>query len=229
MGKNGLSIGIILPSRGVLYSETAEYIHMIGNQYHTELYMSHNLPIPECYNKLTNEAVKGGHSYLFFIEEDMRPPDEGFTKMLLVIEKGKADAACIDYGYWSGWNVISYSLDGELIGCGTGCLLVKRAVFDKIPKPYFRTDRRYDPQVGRWYPVDPHGSSIYGGQDFWLCYQMRKAGFRIVQVEGQCRHLAVRAFGNKCKNVGFHDIVNTPIRNKLLPVEDYLKYEKVRR
>lgn len=63
-------------------------------------------------------------------------------------------------------------LDGKLLsidGCATGCLLVKREVFEKIPRPWF--------------------SFTEGTQDFYFCRKVLAAGFPIYcDSSVQCGH-----------------------------------------
>jgi len=61
----------------------------------------------------------------------------------------------------------------EIDGCGLGCILIKREVFEKIPKPWFErtTDR--------------------GGEDFDFCRKVQEAGFKIyADLSVMCGHWA---------------------------------------
>jgi hypothetical protein len=49
---------------------------------------------------------------------------------------------------------------------GTGCLLIKVSILEKIPKPWF------------WYG-DPDKPEEQCGEDLWFCRQAKKAGYEI--------------------------------------------------
>ena len=52
-----MKIGIILPTRGFLFTEVLEGIEKNRKGYETKLFTSSNLPIPEAQNTLINQAL----------------------------------------------------------------------------------------------------------------------------------------------------------------------------
>lgn len=133
-------IGVILPSRGLIFSKTAEEILNNLKGVPHKIYFSHQKPIPDCFNLPIGRALKDKVSHLWFVEDDMiLPPDTLST--LLASNKAVATA---DYPINKAGRGAVFSVDGRVVFTGTGCLLVKREVFEELKQPYFRTDMRWN-------------------------------------------------------------------------------------
>jgi len=138
-----MKIAVILPSRGLMFSQTADEILQNLNElqkWHPagyKFFFSHRKPIPECFEKPTNRALLDEEvTHLWFVEDDMiLPPD----CLLKLIEKDKA-VVTVDYPTTDYGGGAVFSVKNEIIFGGTGCTLVKRAVFDELKSPYFRSD-----------------------------------------------------------------------------------------
>jgi hypothetical protein len=87
--------------------------------------------------------------------------------------------------------------------CGTACLLVRIDVFNKLKKPYFRTDITYD--FNTWKEVPGHGTA-WGGEDAYFCKQIRDAGYKIELSDKRAKHLRLIKLGEKASNNGCHKI-----------------------
>src|SRR6266702_2053907 len=83
---NMKSIAVVLPSRGMIMAQTIQYLEETRRKFPLTLYISHNLSIPDCFIKLTNQALKGDHDYIWFLEDDMIPPKKGLENMLKLLE-----------------------------------------------------------------------------------------------------------------------------------------------
>lgn len=195
-----------MPTRGLVFTEVEESIskNLAGFKY--KAYRSHDLKIPECENELVNQALKDGCENLLFIEEDTVMPDGAIDRLFLAY----ADIACVDYGV-NGWGCVTRDKKtNEILWCGLGCTLVKREVFDKLEKPYFRSDKtlllNFWPEI-KW--IDA-GKQAYGGQDIYFCIKAREKGFKIKQVIGECRHLKLDSLGRPEVNYGLHSISQKP-------------------
>lgn len=206
-------IAVILATRGLVFTEVENAIDRNLVQYNYKVYRSSSLPIPESQNYLVEEALKDNPTYLFFVEEDTVMPEHAFINLV----KANADIACIDYGV-EGWGCVTRSKEtNEVLWCGFGCTLVKKEVFDRLDKPYFRTDKAlllndWDTNKENW--VDVPLEKRYGGQDIWFCMQARKKGCTIIQVNGECKHLRLDAIGQKEINNGLHQISQKKIIEK---------------
>ena len=204
-------IGVVLPTRGLVFTRVEEALEDIRKDHEIRIYRSHDLPIPEGHNKLAEQALLDGCDYIWFVEEDTVPPARSLEKLLAV----NADIACIDYGV-SGWSCVTKDTQGEILWCGLGCTLVKREVLEVLKRPYFRVDKALRLNDWTWtdLPVGYLEKRNYGGLDIWFCWQSREAGFKIVQVEGECEHLQLDALGIRGTNNGLHQIsVRASIEN----------------
>jgi len=56
-------------------------------------------------------------------------------------------------------------------------------------------------------PAWNRGKQGYGGQDIYFCIKAREAGFKIKQVDGECKHLKVEELGRPEINKGLHTII----------------------
>mgnify|MGYP001595506588 CR=1 FL=1 len=174
-------IGIILPTRGLIFSEVLQGVEENRKNYETELFISSNLPIPEAQNYLVAQALANSSiTHLMMVEEDTVPPARTFEKLL----QSDGDIVAIDYGV-SGWSCIAKDKTGDILWCGLGCTLVKREVFEKLEKPWFRTDKTL--RLNDWQWID--NPAKYGSLDIWFCTKAREAGFKIKQLKGEYKHL----------------------------------------
>jgi hypothetical protein len=201
-------IGVILSTRGLYFAEVWKSLLENLEGHNWKPYQAIGLPIPDCQNVPTEEALRDGCSHLWYVEEDTVPPKGALDKLL----NAEGDISAIDYGV-NGWACIARDkIDCEIKWCGLGCTLVKSYVFDKLEKPYFRDDmqlmvNRSRPDFMTWVKAP---ENRYGGQDIWFCSKAREAGFKIVQVQGECRHLKLESLGGTEINKGSHIIVDKP-------------------
>lgn len=202
-----MSIGIVIPSRGLIFSKTLEAIERERRNYETKLYVSNDLPIPEGHNDLCVQALKDGNEWILFIEEDTVIPTGALEKLLAV----QADVACIDYGV-AGWSCITKNTEGEILWCGLGCTLIKRTVFEALEVPYFRADMVLTLPEFTWrqLPEEYVKTRNYGNLDIWFFTKAREKGFVIKQVEGECDHLQLVELGQRGINEGIHKIIKKP-------------------
>lgn len=184
-----------------MFAEVIEYTENVRDNYENiRCYYSHNLPIPDCFNSLTQQALADEKvSYIWYIEEDTVPPNKALDELLAV----DADIAAIDYGFNSGWNTIVRSaVNNEILFTGFGCTLIKRRVFEKMEYPYFNANKAFNLSNKSWYDVDPY--KVYGMYDINFGYKARELGFTFAQAEGECRHLQLLELGQKEINKGCH-------------------------
>ena len=168
-----------------------------------KIYQAIGLPIPDCENVPVEEALADGCSHIWFIEDDTVPIDGALDKLI----HSEGDISAIDYGV-NGWGCIARDkIDGEIKWCGLGCTLVKRRVFEALEKPYFRDDMQLRLNDMKWIPAP---KNRYGGQDIWFCCKAREKGFKISQVQGECKHLKLDSLGIPEENNGAHKISQKP-------------------
>ncbi len=200
-------IGIVLPTRGLVFTRVESAIEGIRAKHSIKVYRSDNLPIPLGHASLSEKALAEGATHIWFVEEDNPPPEDALDKLLAA----NSDIACIDYGV-NGWGCVTKTPEGEVLWCGLGCTLVKREVFEKVPKPWFRVDKTLRLNDWTWQdlPEEYIKTKQYGSLDIWFFTQCRKYGFSITQVEGEVDHLQLISLGKRETNNGLHVIALKP-------------------
>lgn len=193
--------GVIIPTRGLVFTETIKGIldGFEGREY--KIYLSHNLPTPDSFNQLVNQALADGCELVFITNDDVVVSRE-IIDHLMEADKPIACCAVPLLPNFSGY----YEKDGEITLCGTSCLLVKREVFEHLDTPYFRTDIRYVTYGGEEHEVVAQQDNNFGGEEVYFCRQAQKKGYKIHLVPGMCRHLRLRKLGEHHSNHGLHEI-----------------------
>lgn len=200
-------IGIVVPTRGLVFSRTIEAIEREREGKETKLYISNNLPIPQGHNDLTKQALLDGADYIWYVEEDTVPPSGSLDGLLAQ----STDIACIDYGV-SGWGCVTKNLQEKILWCGLGCTLVKSTVLEAIGYPYFRVDKSLRLNDWKWITL-PKGyieTRNYGTLDIRFGCDARKLGFEIREAPGECEHLELKELGKREVNRGLHKIEIRP-------------------
>lgn len=200
-------IGVILPSRGLIFSQTAdEILQNLKDIYH-KFFFSHGQPIPECFEKPTNRALLDDSiTHLWFVEDDMVWPCDTLSKLL------KADKAVVtaDYPVSKEGRGAIFRLDKHIIFCGTGCLLVKREVFDELRAPYFRTDMRWNiKNYGEFLKMTVSKDSNldgYGLHDVNFCMNLYHLNIPIHAIPSKLGQRKLISLGKAGSNDGAHNI-----------------------
>lgn len=200
-----MKVAVVLPSRGLMFSRTAEEILRNLRGFNYKFYFAHKKPIPECFETPTLEALKDKDvTHLWFVEDDMIIPDNTLWDMYSLDQ----DVVTCDYPVTKDGKGAVLTVGGEVIYTGTGCLLVKREVFDKLSKPYFRSDVRWTPYnygetvklVGSYNTGDG-----YGLHDVTFGIKLYKAGVPI-HVFGTIGQRKLLELGKAGTNKGAHKV-----------------------
>lgn len=195
-------IAIIVPTRGLTFTKTDEAIDKIVERFDCRVFRTYDKEIPESHNWLVEKALETEADYLLFVEEDNVPTLERVVEMV----NRNADISFVDYGV-AGWSCSAKDeKTGEVLWCGFGCTLIKRRVFEKMEKPWFRTDKVL--RLNDWKWLDQPAK--YGGHDIWFFSKAREAGFKITQIAGEIDHLKLDALGRPEINKGLHQIGQKP-------------------
>ena len=135
--KSSVKIAVILPSRGLIFSQTADEILQNLEGVEHRFFFSHRQPLPDCFETPTQAALKDKTiTHLWLIEDDMvLPPNT--LKDLLAVDKA---VVTVNYPTTGKGNAAILTINNQIIYGGTGCLLVKREVFAELKPPYFRSD-----------------------------------------------------------------------------------------
>lgn len=209
-----MKIAVILPSRGLMFSQTADEILQNLKELQKfypagyRFFFSHRKPIPECFEKPTNRALLDDEvTHLWFVEDDMILPPDTLIKMLDV---DKA-VVTVDYPVNDKQGGAIFKVGNEIIFGGTGCTLVKREVFDELKSPYFRTDivwniknfGEYIKIIGHKKP-QPHKG--YGLHDVNFFINLYRKGIPVHAVDFTIGQRKLLALGKSGSNNGAHEI-----------------------
>lgn len=200
-----MKIAVIFPSRGLAFSKTCEELLENLEDYDYEIFFSHGLPIPECFNRPLERALQGSYTHFWFVEDDMILPKNTLKRLL-----GKnAPAITCDYPMdRSGKPAIFRDPDNKVIYGGTGCLLVTREFLEEYDKPIFHTDIAWNIKVGEVVEVKPRDikGNIYGLHDVNFSLEAYKRGQPIQISPVVCGHRKLKALGKSGTNDGAHNI-----------------------
>lgn len=203
-----MKVAIILPSRGLMFSQTADEILQNVKGVPHKFFFAHRKPIPVCFEEPTNKALADlDITHLWFVEDDMILPPDCLQKML-DMDKAvvTADYPTTDYG---GGAV--FKVKGQIIFAGTGCTLVKRAVFDELKAPYFRTDICWNVKnYGDFIKIiavprgkSPDGYGLHDVNFFMNLYRLEIPVHDVGFTVGQRK---LKALGKSGSNDGAHQI-----------------------
>ncbi len=136
------NVAVVIPSRGLVFSASADEIMQNVRGIPHTFYFSHKRPIPECFELPVLKALKDATvTHLWLVEDDMIIPPDTLQTML------DMDVAVVTADYptnKNGMGAVFRDAGGKPLIMGTGCTLVKREVFDELKAPYFRTDIRWN-------------------------------------------------------------------------------------
>lgn len=208
------SYAVVTPSRGLVHSRTIEAV--MGNVATVPgflgWFLSHDLPIPDCDERVAELGLASGADVLWFIEEDVIPPVGAFASSMRLVEDGY-DVAAVDYPVGSAedaWGC-SVSSPDEVLWCGLGATLIARHVFERLPRPWFSTDVQYvragSETVWKPRPSPERPEQRWGRQDIYFAMNLRAAGMRIGLVPGMTASQAkVMTMGQSGTNHGWHTV-----------------------
>lgn len=206
MSSNNTKVAVILPSRGLIFSQTAEEILANTKGVPHRFFFSHRRPIPACFEEPTNRALADTEiTHLWFVEDDMILPSDVLKQMLdrdLAVMTAnypttdKADAAVL-------------TIKGRIIYGGTGCTLVKREVFDELKKPYFRDDIAWIPKnMGDYikFTAIKRKDRGYGYHDVNFFMNLFKLEIPVHKLDITLGQRKLKAWGKAGTNDGAHQI-----------------------
>lgn len=191
-----LAVGI--PSRGLIHSRTIEQVlrnlSLVGKP--TAFFITHDLPLPDSFNDITNRFVASDATHLWIVEEDMQFDDTVLSAMVALDEP----IVTIDYPVSASINAVSHN-NNFMLG-GTGCILIAREVFDALTEPYWRCQPRSGTTLA---PLpDPFGGWGHHDIDFYV--RVQEAGFAITLLDRPGGQWRVIEPGEAEDNAGYHKI-----------------------
>ncbi len=161
---------------------------------------THDKPIPEAQNEIVEKARKWEPEWLWFVEEDIQPPNNALSMML---EYGTTHSVITTRYRLKGGSQCGAESMGEVKFTGIGCTLIRASVFDKIGKPYFFTGNVYNTDLEK-VGVDP---DLYGQQDVYFFARLKEMEIPFFTItDFSPDHLRVSEYGDSRNNTGFHHI-----------------------
>jgi hypothetical protein len=152
-------------------------------------------PVDEARNKLVEEFLKTDCTHIFFVDSDTIPPADALDKLFALnadVASGLTPLVNGGNATITKWNAVGAD-DKEIKpntgihrsrGVGASCLFIRRSVFEKIKKPYFRFTFK-----------DDGGNPCYVSEDIFFCSLILRAGMDIkVDSSILCRHAKLCLF-----------------------------------
>lgn len=208
MNSSEIRIAVILPSRGLIFSKTADDLLQNLQGFEYDIFFAHGLPLPLCFEKPLKQALNGSYTHIWFVEDDTILPDDILESMLIA----DVPVATCDYPVSKeGQGVVFTNKEGQVLFSGTGCTLVKSEIFDKISKPYFRSDIHWNAvnygDFIRFTANKVTNKSLvgYGLHDVNFCMKLWQAGIPI-SVIGTIGQRKLISLGKAGSNEGAHQI-----------------------
>lgn len=200
-------LAVILPSRGLMFSETFEELLNELKDYNYEIFWAHEQTLPECFNNPTEQALADPDVFALLICEDDMIIPKGILKKMFDMHY---PVVALDYPFRQDGDATTlHDPEGNAYWTGTGFMLIARAILDAMPKPIWRTDRTFDPFVDsdtiHFWPRKLK-KIFYGLHDLNFGLTLYSAGTPVkpmMQTTGQRK---LHKLGDKHTNNGAHDI-----------------------
>lgn len=203
-----MKVGVILPSRGLIFSKTADELLQNLKGIPHKIFFSHGNPIPDCFNIPTERALEDDSiTHLWFVEDDMIIPPDTLKTLL----EANANAITCDYPInEKGRGAVFYDGGGQVVFCGTGCLLVKKSVFKGLKKPYFTDKVRWTMfnygDALKLIGSDNTTGDGYGLHDITFCIKLWNAGVIVKVAPIKLGQRKLISLGKAGSNNGQHKI-----------------------
>lgn len=201
-------LAVILPSRGLMFSETFEELLNNLEGYNYEIYWSHAKGLPECFNEPTERALADKDVFaLLFCEDDMIIPKDTLKAMFSV----NYPVVAMDYPFQQqGDATCLHDPKGYAFWTGTGFMLVAKSVLQRMEKPIWRTDTTFDPFIDsdtiHFWPRKLD-KIYYGLHDLRFGLVLYSAGMPVYPMPQTAGQRKLVKLGEAGKNKGAHEIM----------------------
>lgn len=200
-------LAVVLPSRGLIFSETFEELLRELEGFNYEIYWAHGKSLPGCFNDPTERALKDKDVFaVLFCEDDMILP-KGILKKMFAAQY---PVVALDYPFQQdGDSTCLHDPQGKAFWTGTGFLLVAKQVLQKMEKPIWRTDTTFDPFIDKdtihFWPRKLD-KVYYGLHDLRFGLLLYSAGMPILPLEDTAGQRKLAKLGEAGSNSGAHEI-----------------------
>lgn len=201
-------LAVVLPSRGLMFSQTLEELLGELEDFEHEIFWAHEKGLPACFNDPTEEALKDPDVFaVLFVEDDMIIP-KGILKRMFAVGK---PVVALDYPFQQdGDSTCLHDPEGNAFWTGTGFLIVAKAVLEQMERPIWRTDTTFDPFIDKdtihFWPRKLD-KVYYGLHDLRFGLLLYSAGMPIYPMPETAGQRKLYKLGKKGSNDGAHEII----------------------
>lgn len=200
-------LAVILPSRGLMMSETFEELLRELEGFNYEIFFSHGKPLPKCFNEPTEEALADPDVFaVLYVEDDMILP-KGILKAMF---SANYPVVALDYPFQQdGDSTCLHDPKGYAYWTGTGFMLVAKSVLKQMEKPIWRTDTTFDPFIDKdtihFWPRKLD-RVFYGLHDLRFGLLLYSAGLPVYPMPQTAGQRKLANLGKPGTNNGSHEI-----------------------
>lgn len=200
-------LAVVLPSRGLMFSETFEELLRELEDFKYEIFWAHEKSLPDCFNDPTEEALADPEVFaVLFCEDDMIIP-KGVLKRMFSANR---PVVALDYPFQQdGDSTCLHDPEGNAFWTGTGFLLVAKAVLNQMEKPIWQTGRTFDPFIDKdtihFWPRKLD-KVFYGLHDLNFGLVLYSAGMPIYPMDETAGQRKLIKLGKPNTNNGAHKI-----------------------
>lgn len=200
-------LAVILPSRGLIYSETFEELLNELEDFNYEIFFAHSRPLPDCFNEPTERALADPDVFAVLICEDDLIIPKGILKKMFAVQY---PVVALDYPFQQdGDSTVLHDPNGKAFWTGTGFILIAKQVLQQMEKPIWRTDRTFDPFIDKdtihFWPRKLD-KIHYGLHDLNFGMVLYSAGIPIHVMEETAGQRKLVSLGEAGTNQGAHTI-----------------------
>lgn len=143
--KQPTKLAVVIPSRGLMFSETLEELLGELKDFDYRIYWSHGKSLPDCFNDPTEQVLKDEDIFaVLYVEDDMIIP-KGILKRMFA---RNYPVVAMDYPFKNdGDSTMLHDPAGNAIYSGTGFILIAKQILEALPKPIFRTNTVWDTMI----------------------------------------------------------------------------------
>jgi hypothetical protein len=195
-------LAVLVPCRDTLHSGFAQCLTELVklntmNNIDTHVVMDASTVLLTQRERLALEARNIGAEYMLWLDSDMSFPSTTALRLMAHNEnivaanyvRRQLPAKGVAYEKLGDWeNPLPFAIQNDLVeveGIGMGCMMVKTAVLEQIPQPWFEFE---------WMPE----SNDWLGEDMTFCKKLAAVGHKIkvdTILSKELRHLGTWAFG----------------------------------
>lgn len=201
-------LAVVLPSRGLMFSETLEELLGELEGFNYEIFWAHGKPLPQCFNDPTEAALADPEVFAVLLCEDDMIIPKGILKEMFATNY---PVVALDYPFQqNGDSTVLHDPQGMAYWTGTGFMLIARQVLENIPKPIWSTDRTFDPFIDKdtihFWPRKLD-KVHYGLHDLNFGLVLYSSGMPVQPMQRTAGQRKLVKLGERWSNNGAHEIM----------------------